>query len=85
MQGFEFIVCNIGALVFFETKNEEPATSLVGGNQCSGTSAFAAPGKPDTLLDHPAAQFGIDQPLSHFDDNGTKQAVNWPALCLPRY
>lgn len=76
MQRFEFVVCNVGAVVFLEAVNEKPATAFIGGNQSSGATALATPSQPDSLFDHAAALFGIDQTLRHFDDGGTKQLVS---------
>jgi hypothetical protein len=42
--------------------------ALVGSDQRSRAAALAAPGQPDALLHHAAAEVGIDQPGSHLLD-----------------
>jgi hypothetical protein len=53
LQGFEFLVADVRALVLLETEDEEPPAALVGRYECSRPTALAPTWKPNALLTRP--------------------------------
>jgi hypothetical protein len=44
LQGFQFLLADIGSFVLLETEDEEPSVALIRCYQCARTSAFTPAG-----------------------------------------